>query len=422
MKFSVCATLSFLFLASMGRIAVAQQAQLDGRQNVITTAVPFLTITPDARSGAMGGAGVAISPDASSTYWNPAKLAFAPKQTGFGLSYTPWLRELVPDISLSYLSGYHRIDKLSAFGGSLRYFSLGDIQFTNATGESLGEGRPYEMAVDGSYARKLSDRFSVGVALRFILSDLASSAPGQAGAASQAGIAGAGDVSVFYTQPQNFFGREGELNLGANISNIGNKITYTDETQRDFIPTNFRLGGAATVDIDEFNKLTFTVDFNKLLVPTPDTVGPPGGNQGGVFIDTTASEDGVLDGMFSSFTDAPGGFEEELREVNTSIGVEYGYNDQFFLRTGYFYEHETKGNRQYATFGFGVNWKVVDIDLSYLVPTNSGVNNSPLANTIRLSAILAFDDFKDETSGKSNKRKGNNNNPNTSPRVQPLDQ
>lgn len=389
--------LSFLFTSSLRAVHAQDNAQLDGRQNVITTAVPFLTIAPDARSGALGDAGVAISPDANTIHWNPAKLAFQPKQTGFGLSYTPWLSQLVNDISLSYLSGFTRIDKLSAFGGSLRYFSLGDITFRDQTGTVTGQGRPYEMALDGAYARKLSDNFSVGVALRFIYSDLASAAPPTAsGASSEPGIAGAGDISAFYTQEQNFFGKDGRLNFGMNISNIGNKINYGNTAQSDFIPTNFRLGAGSTINIDEYNQITLSFDLNKLMVPTPDTLAGAA-SASGIVLDTSGSDKSVIEGMFSSFGDAPGGFEEELREISPSVGIEYLYNQQFALRTGYFYEHETKGNRKYLTFGVGVNWKVVDLNFSYLVPTIGGTATSPLANTLRFSAIVSFDNFKDDT-------------------------
>lgn len=357
-----------------------------GQRNVITSAVPFLSITPDSRSGAMGDVGVAIPPDANTIHWNPSKLAFLKRDFGIGLSYTPWLKALVPDINLSYLSGYYNIDDLSAFGASLRYFSLGDIQFTNKFGQYIKDFRPYEFSIDAAYARKLSDEFSVGLALRYIYSNLAGSIDLGGGLETSPGEAISGDISFYWNKPVNVFGKDADFALGGNISNLGSKITYTDETQRDFIPMNFRIGTYLNLHLDEYNELGFSLDLNKLLVPTPP-------------IYDTVADIPVIKGMIQSFYDAPGGFKEEMREINPSIGIEYWYDKQFAFRTGYFYEHPTKGNRQYMTIGAGIRYNVIGMDVAYLVPTNNtpAGTTSPLEKTLRISLTL------DIVKGKDNK-------------------
>ena len=388
---------SFLFTAifSIGTLSVFAQGGLQskesllGQRNVITTAAPFLLISPDSRGAAMGDLGVATSADANSIHWNASKLAFIEGDAGISLSAAPWLRQLVPDVWFYYMSGYKKIDKQSTVAMSLRYFTLGDIQFTDNNGNSNGNYEPKEFALDGAYARRLSDNLSLGIALRFIFSDLARGQVGTSGAEIKAGIAGAGDVSATYKNDMKIGGRDFDYSIGGNISNIGNKITYTTEANRDFIPVNLRLGTFWNTQIDEYNEIGFGVDFNKLLVPTPQYTYDTLDN-----IDGRVIDDGpLIQGMLSSFGDAPGGFREELKEFTYSIGLEYWYAKQFALRAGYFHEAETKGARQYATFGAGLKYKVFQIDAAYLQPFT---RRHPLQNTIRFSLLFDIDAFKQQ--------------------------
>ncbi|MFT4876237.1 MAG: hypothetical protein ACI9AU_000598 [Bacteroidia bacterium] len=388
---------SFLFTSifSIGTLSVFAQGGLQskesllGQRNVITTAAPFLLISPDSRGAAMGDLGVATSADANSIHWNASKLAFIEGDAGISLSAAPWLRQLVPDVWFYYMSGYKKIDKQSTVAMSLRYFTLGDIQFTDNNGNSNGNYEPKEFALDGAYARKLSDNLSLGIALRFIFSDLARGQVGTSGAEIKAGIAGAGDVSATYRNDMKIGGRDFDYSIGGNISNIGNKITYTTEANRDFIPVNLRLGTFWNTQIDEYNEIGFGVDFNKLLVPTPQYTYDSLGN-----IDGRVIDDGpLIQGMLSSLGDAPGGFREELKEFTYSIGLEYWYAKQFALRAGYFHEAETKGARQYATFGAGLKYKVFQIDAAYLQPFS---RRHPLQNTIRFSLLFDIDAFKQQ--------------------------
>lgn len=370
----VCICGTFISLETSAQIGTGQ---LDGRVNTINTAVPFLRISPDARSGAMGDVGVAISPDANAMYWNLSKLPFAPVKSAVSVTYTPWLKELVNDVFLANVSGYTQLDELQAISASLRYFSLGNIEFTDITGGSLGNYRPREFAFDAGYARKLSDHFSVGVALRYIYSNLASGQNAN-GQAIRAGKTVAGDVSAFYTKDfEKDDGTVNTLNLGLALTNLGGKVSYTQSAQnKDFIPSNLGLGAAYTVGLDEYNKLTFALDINKLLVPTPDSA-------------RKYQEKGVVDGIFSSFGDAPGGFKEEMQELMYSVGMEYWYNDQFAVRAGYFNENKNKGNRKYFTAGIGVKYDIFGLNFSYLVPSGSGIQRNPLSNTLRFT--LTFD-------------------------------
>ncbi|RPE13025.1 hypothetical protein EGT74_05665 [Chitinophaga lutea] len=369
---------SALFLSQ--RVSAQQDPptrnELDGRINTINTAVPFLRISPDARSGAMGDAGLAISPDANSVYWNLSKLPFAPKKSAVAVTYTPWLKELVNDVFLAQLAGYTQLDELQAIGGSLRYFSLGDIDFVDMGGASNGTFRPREFAIDAGYARKLSDNWSLGVALRYIHSSLASGVtPDQQ--TIRPGRAVAADLSGFYTK--DFEKDNGVMNnwsFGFAVTNIGNRISYTQSAQKDFLPTNLGLGTSYTIGIDEYNKVTFSLDVNKLLVPTPRA-------------DSTYPDKSMLEGMFTSFGDAPGGFKEELHELMYSFGGEYWYNDQFAVRAGYYNEHKTKGNRRYFTAGLGVKYNIFGLNFSYLVPSGTGIQRNPLSNTLRFT--LSFD-------------------------------
>lgn len=353
--------------------------------NTITTAVPFLSITPDSRAGGMGDAGVGAPPDLSSQHWNPAKYAFMESDMGVSLSYSPWLRALVADINLAYLSGYKKIDDVQTVSGSLRYFSLGDIIFTSEYGTFEGQQSPNEFAVDLGYIRKLSEIFSGSVAVRYIRSDLTG---GQLinGVESHAGNSYAADVSFYLYNEFRANRRNNILSAGINIQNIGAKISYTEGEIKDFIPTMLKLGTAYTTELDQYNTFTFSVEADKLLVPTPpaDTVLYEDGYV--IYPGGPVSDKSVIAGMFSSFSDAPGGLKEELQEVNLSAGVEYWYNRQFALRAGYFWEHENKGNRKFLTAGAGFRMNVFSLDFSYLLPTQ---RNHPLENTLRFT--LSFD-------------------------------
>ena len=404
--------IKILFVTFYNPFGAKAQVHYDlvGRRNVVSTAVPFLMITPDSRSGAMADAGVAIPNDPNAIHWNAAKLAFAKDGMGLSISYVPWLRSLVPDINLSYLSGYKRIDAMSAFGASLRYFSLGDIDFTDDKGGPLGSWRPYEMAIDGAYARKLSENFSLGLALRFIYSNLTGGTPVNGTQPTKPGTAFAGDLSGFWKGKDfSFMKKVCNMNLGINISNMGSKITYTDQTQRDFIPINLRVGTYINCIIDDYNQIALAVDLNKLLVPTApiyktdssgNVVTGPSGQL--ILLYGKNPDQPTIQGMIQSFSDAPGGLTEELREINPSVAVEYWYNKQFAARGGYFYEHPTKGNRQYVTLGLGLKYNILNIDVSYLIPTSgkTASQSSPLQNTLRFSLIFNFASDKEKTKKK----------------------
>lgn len=351
--------------------------------NVVTTAVPFLNITPDSRAGGMGDAGVATSPDINSQYWNPAKYAFMESNVGVSLSYTPWLRKLVSDMSVSYLSGYKKLDDLQTISASLRYFALGDINFIQNANDVPLVVSPNEFAFDFAYTRQLSDNFSGAVAIRYIHSDIFGGQDVD-GVPTKAGSSFAADVSFFYKNSFKSKGQRNTLTAGLNISNIGSKISYDDENKH-FIPTNMRLGVGYSIEIDSYNTFSFTTEASKLLVPIGVKEVP--GQEGTVVIaDPDANNKSVIAGIFSSFSDAPGGFSEELKEVNLSFGAEYTYNKQFTVRAGYFYEHPDKGNRQFITAGAGLKMNLFALDFSYLVPRKS---NHPLENTLRFT--LSFD-------------------------------
>ena len=367
---------------------------LGGNLNTITTAVPFLLISPDSRSGAMGDVGVATTPDASSMHWNPAKLSFTKDDIGISVSIVPWLRELVPDINLQYIGGYYRLNDNEAIGYELRYFSLGDITFTDNSGNVIGQYKPNEMAFGTAYSRRLSRDFSIAISGRYIYSNLT----GGQSAGSTETIAGqsiAADVSTFYTKPISIANKKSDLSFGMNISNIGNKISYTETITRDFIPINLRLGTDLTTEMDDYNKISFAFDINKLLVPSP-----PLRNDDNEIIAGKDPNVSVVSGIFQSFGDAPGEinengnpvpgsiFKEEMRELNISAGFEYWYANQFALRAGYFHEHDTKGGRKYLTFGSGVKYNVFAIDFSYLISTNNIGGTNPLANTMRFTLVF----------------------------------
>jgi hypothetical protein len=361
----------------------------DGRVNTIFTAVPFLRIAPDSRAGGMGDVGIATSADANAMHFNASKLAFSNKEDSdkkdlsISATYTPWLRALdLQDVYLAYLSGYKQIDELQTVGLGLRYFSLGNIQFTDFNGGSLGSSRPNEFEIAGAYARKLTDNLALGVTLKFIYSRLASGTFN--GEDLRPGLAGASDVSMTYKSDRGIFGQEGsQLTIGGAITNLGTKITYSTAENSDFIPTNLGLGVAYEYQIDDYNSIVFAADFNKLLVPTPDTIDVNPSN--GV---ADYREQGVAAGLFSSFNDAPGGFSEEINELMYSVGVEYWYDKQFAVRAGYYYEHPTKGARKFLSVGLGLKYNVFGLNFSYLVPTSN--NTNPLDNTLRFSLVFDF--------------------------------
>ena len=347
----------------------------------IPTAVPFLLITPDSRSGAMGEAGVATSPDANSTYWNPSKLAFIEDGDQVSASYSPWLRNLVPDVSLSYVSYAQKIDDRNSFGASLRYFNLGSIELTDATQQSLGTYTPNEFSIDGSFARKFGNEFSLGLSLRYIHSSLANGSF-LSGQQIKAGNAVAADVSLFYKKPIQEFGNDATFAFGTNISNIGSKISYTDNGTKYFLPTNLKLGIANTINLDQYNQFTFALDFNKLLVPTPPIL-----DSNGNIIKGQNDDVSVPAGIFGSFTDAPNGFSQEMQEITISPGLEYWYNKQFALRVGYFYENPNNGGLHYFTLGTGFRYDIYAFDFSYIAASQQ---NSPLANTLRFTLMVNF--------------------------------
>ncbi|WNJ15961.1 type IX secretion system outer membrane channel protein PorV [Pontibacter sp. G13] len=354
------------------------QAQTEPSKT-ITTAVPLLLISPDSRGGALGDAGVAITDDANAMHWNPSALAFIDNRMGFAMSYSPWLQTLgIPDINLMYLSGYYNTGNAGVIGSSLRYFSLGEIKLTGNNGEPLGVDKPNEFAFDVGYSLKISESLSGGIALRYIYSRLSSNSVDAVNINPVHAVAG--DISFMYKKDFTINGASDipvTFTSGVNISNIGPKVSYTGQSDdKDFLPTNLRIGYAFRFFLDEYNSFTFTNDFNKLLVPSPDSLG-------------MTPDQSALSGMFGSFGDAPGGFGEELSEINLSFGAEYWYRDLFAARVGYFYEHPDKGNRQYITLGLGIRYNVFGLDFSYLAPLQQ---NHPLQNTLRFTLSYNFNE------------------------------
>ncbi len=358
----------------LGCTITATQAQTDPI-NVVTSAVPFLRISPDARAGGMGDVGIATSADANSGFWNLAKTPFATNKYSITASYTPWLSDLkLNDVYLASLAGYYQLDETQAISGSLRYFSLGNIQFTDFSGNQLQSFRPREFAIDGGYSRKLSSKMGLGVALRYISSDLAGGSVN--GVTYKKGSAVAGDVHFFYKGTK----ADGNgFDWGATLSNLGSKISYTsDASQKDYIPANFGIGAAYNKVFDADNKITFALDINKLMVPTP-----PSATDSASLVDYRSK--GVVSSWFSSFGDAG---KNELKEATVAVGGEYWYKNQFALRAGYFYENKVKGDRRYFTLGAGLKYNTMGLNFSYLLPTGSGVNRNPLSNTLRFSLVF----------------------------------
>lgn len=352
----------------------------DGNR-IISTGVPLLLIAPDSRAGALGDLGAASTPDANSIHWNASKLSFMEKNAGLTFTYSPWLKEIVSDIKLMYLSGYFRIDERSTVGASLTYFSLGSIDFFSEEGVSTGTYKPNEFAFDVAYSMKLSENLAMSLTGRYIRSDL-TQGQNVGTTATHAANAAAADLGLYY---QNTFGDElpSEYAFGLQISNLGTKISYSDNMESSFLPANLRLGGRYTMNFDQFNSLSLMADVNKLLVPTP----PVYDSEGNIFAGMDPNV-GILQGAIQSFYDAPNGFKEELQELTLSVGLEYWYNKLLAVRAGYFYEAPNKGARQYLTLGAGLRYNVMGLDISYLIST-AALNNNPLKNTLRVS--LSFD-------------------------------
>lgn len=380
------AYIKHIMMLMLAAIALPAMAQKENFFNPVTTSVTSQSIAPDARSAGMGDVGAATDPDVVSQYWNPAKYPFNISRAGVAINYTPWLRQLVSDIDLAYVAGYYRIGDYSAVSASLRYFSLGEVQMSNDENLTIN---PYEMSFDVAYSLMLSEHFSLGAAVRWIYSDLtydftSDTAPGSAFAA---------DLSCYYQNYLNIGQRECQLGLGLNISNIGSKISFGGDNNSEFIPTNMRLGASLMVPIDEYNRFTIAADANKLLVPTY-----PKQNEGE---STEAYQERVqkdyydvssISGIFKSFGDAPGGFKEELQEIQWSVGAEYIYHDKFALRAGYHHESENKGNRKYFTVGAGFKMSVFSLDAGYVIAT---AKSNPLDQTLRFSLSFDMDGIKD---------------------------
>lgn len=406
---------SFSFAQGGGQGVTQNDIQL----NTITTALPFLGINPDSRSGAMGDAGTALSPNSSSTMWNTAMLNFAESKSEIGVSYTPWLRQLTNDMHLSYLSGYSRVGERHVVGGALRYFSLGEITFTDAAGGYIREFKPNEFELTLSYAFKLAERHSIGVNGKFAYSNLTGGLV-TAGTETKAAIAGIADISYAHRNEDiNWFGVNGVYSLGVVIANVGNKVAYSANARRDFLPTSLRIGNAYTAKIDKYNSLTVSVDISKLLVPTPPVYADVNGET--TLISGKNNDVGVIAGMIQSFYDAPGRvikddngdpidngdgtfqvkkgskFGEEMREIMIGSGLEYWYNDIFAVRGGYFYENISKGGRQFFTMGIGFKYNIFSFDFSYLAAMK---RNNPLANTMRFTLRFSLGDKVRDTESK----------------------
>ncbi|WP_310395902.1 type IX secretion system outer membrane channel protein PorV [Hymenobacter sp.] len=376
-----------------GLVAAAATAQAQQNQKTITTAVPILTLAPDARSSSMGDAGVAISPDANSSYYNPGKLGFVPFQYAASVSYSPWLRNITDDMSISYLSGYGKVGQRSAFGASLLYFDLGTIDYRDINNTQYAFFSPKEYALAVSYGLQLTDNFGVGASARYIRSNLVGAINGND---AQPGNAAAVDLGAYYAKDATIGTGLYNLAFGASVTNIGNKITYTDPTNPSFLPTTLKLGTAITREVDQYNKFTFVFDASKMLVPSPYyEAGLTSNNPIIIAKNKERNDQSIVSALFNSFSDAPGGFKEELREINLSTGLEYNYNDLLYARGGYFYEAPDKGDRQYVSLGLGVRYQVFGIDGTYLVPTGDGSKNNPLAQTIRLSLHFNLNKLSD---------------------------
>ena len=381
------------FLSVWALTASAQNGEGDTKEslfNPVNYAVISQTIAPDARGGGLGDVGAATDPDVNSQYWNPAKYPFNISRAGVALNFTPWLRSLVNDMNLAYLSGYYRIGDYSAVSASLRYFNMGEVFLSNPEeNDNAMTINPYEMSIDVAYSLMLSEKFSLAAAIRWIYSDLRFDYQEENSPAS----AFAADIAAYYQNYVNIGPRECQLGVGLNISNIGSKITFSGKEYGEFLPTNLRLGASLMIPIDEYNRFTIAADASKYLVPTV-----PAQNEGE---DNSEYEDRVhreyndisgISGIFKSFSDAPGGFKEELEEINYGVGAEYVYNDKFALRAGYHHESQSKGNRKYFTVGAGFKMNVFSLDASYVVAT---AKSNPLDQTLRFTLAFDMDGLKD---------------------------
>lgn len=393
-------TLLFLLAMLCPLATMAQSAQLSPAltgqtKNYISTGMPILLIAPDAVSAGLGDANVAYEPNAYSAHWNNAKYAFIDQKFGGSITYTPWLKNLgIGDMKLLYLGGFSRINDRSAFGASITYFSLGEIDSRDGEGNSQGIFKPNEFAIDATYSLKISDNLALGATGRYIRSDLTNGMDvndGSGYTTTKAANSVAADIGLYY---ENKIDKTQEFALGAFISNLGAKLSYSDDdNDKEFLPANFRFGGRYSNALDKFNKINILLDFNKLLVPTPPIT------DGGVtYSDYYANRleynnTGVIQGALQSFYDAPGGFKEELQEIQISAGAEYWYNDFFAVRAGYFFEHANKGGRQYFTIGLGIRYNKLGFDVAYLVPTTK-IGNNPLTNTLRIALSIGFDNEK----------------------------
>jgi len=376
-----------LFVCTSVLLPVFAMAQTSSNgsnySTALPTAVPFLNITPDSRSGAMGEAGVAITPDVNANYWNPAKLAYLESDDNVSLSYSPWLRQLVPDISLSYLSYAHKVDDRNTIGASLRYFNYGSIQLTDEGQNNQGTYTPNEFAINASFARKFGESFSLGLTAGYIHSSLSNASfATNNNQQAKAGNAIAAGVSLYYNSHFQEFGNDATFAFGTNISNIGNKVSYSDAGPKYYLPANLKIGAANTINLDDYNQVTFTIDFNKLLVPTP-----PIRDADGNIIKGKDDNKSVPSSIFGSFSDAPGGFSEEIKEISVSPGFEYWYNQLFAVRAGYYYLSQSKGGAGYLTAGIGLKYSDFTFDFSYIAAAQQ---NSPLANTLRFTLSASF--------------------------------
>ena len=413
MKFKfLFALVSFCFIGFSQPNGGASQNDL--QLNTITTALPFMAITPDSRAGGMGDAGTALNASSSSVYWNTSILSFAEKKSEISLSYTPWLRQLTNDIHLSYLSGYYKINKQHAIGGALRFFSLGEITFTDASGNVIRDDKPSEFELTGAYAFKLADKLSIGINGKFAYSNLTGGLT-VGGVNTKPGVVGAADLSFTYYNDKVKWGKtKGVYTFATTINNIGNKVAYSELSQRDFIPINLKIGNSFLANFDSYNQMIFSVDIQKLLVPTPASYNPNVGANLGELMSGKTSDVGIVNGIIQSFYDAPGvvatdangdyikngdgtyqvvkgtKFKEEMAEINLAGGVEWWYNNTFAVRGGVFYESKNKGNRQFLNIGASLKYNMFGIDFSYLASLNG--RQSPLANTLRFTLRLYLGD------------------------------
>ena len=414
MKFILFISLILICFTGFSQPNGGGATQNDLQLNTITTALPFMAITPDSRAGGMGDAGTALSPSSSSIYWNTSILSFSEKKSEISLSYTPWLRQLTNDIHLSYLSGYYKINKQHAIGGALRYFSLGEITFTDASGNVIRDDKPSEFELTGAYAFKLSDKLSIGVNGKFAYSNLTGGLT-VAGVNTKPGVVGAADLSFSYYNDKVKFGKtKGVYTFATTLNNIGNKVAYSELSKRDFIPMNLKIGNSFLAKFDAYNDVVFSLDIQKLLVPTPASYNPTLGSNLGDLMSGKTNDVGVINGMLQSFYDAPGvvatdasgeyimnpdgtyevvkgtRFKEEMAEINLAGGVEWWYNNTFAIRGGVFYESKNKGNRQFMNLGASLKYNMFGIDFSYLASLNG--RQSPLANTLRFTLRLYLGD------------------------------